>query len=132
MAKKKISSKYSNSTAYRGNDFEEPQVNIGYQYGPNDYKEKMIGRQGVRDYYRDMYELEQRRDQRAFARVQDMENEFYAGVDPLRRKELAAGGMIREDRNAMANMPRQAIHCEFPHAGFYTSNYIDNAVREDE
>lgn len=43
---------------------------------------------------------------------------FMAEVDPRRRGELADGGMVREDRVAMANLPRQAIHCEYPAPGF--------------
>lgn len=61
-----------------------------------------------------------------------MENEFYAGVDPRRKIELAEGGMVREDRNAMANLPRQAIHCEYPQAPFYNSQYIDDTVRGED
>lgn len=39
---------------------------------------------------------------------------FYANVDPRRKQEMMDGEMIREDQNAMANLSRTAIHCEFP------------------
>lgn len=64
---------------------------------------KAISRRQARDQYQMNYELERM----AAA-------SFYAEVDPRRRVDLADGGMVREDRAAMANLPRQAIHCEYP------------------
>lgn len=49
--------------------------------------------------------------------------------DPRRRQELADGGMVREDQAAMANLPRQAIHHEYPRLGYYSSPYIDSLGR---
>jgi len=46
--------------------------------------------------------------------------------DPRRRQELADGGMVREDQAAMANLPRQAVHHEYPRLGYYSSPYIDS------
>lgn len=63
------------------------------------------------------------------ARTRDMMSQYYAGVDPRRRREVAEGGMVREDHNAMANLPRQAIHCEYPDRfGFRQNPYIDDTV----
>lgn len=138
MAKEKRSKEgYVRAKGNRGEDFDEPRMNISYDYRPeNQYtdkaQERSTRRFEVREQYRQMYDLEQRRDQRAFARLQDMNNEFFEGVDPRRREEIADGGMIREDHNSMANLPRQAIHCEYPQAPYYSSNYIDNAFRGTE
>lgn len=38
-----------------------------------------------------------------------MREAFYSNVDPRRKQERIDAGMIREDKNAMANLPRQAI-----------------------
>lgn len=35
--------------------------------------------------------------------------EHYAGADPRRRQEMEDGRMIREDRNAVANLPQHVI-----------------------
>ncbi len=118
----------------RGEELNEPQSSYQYDYRPeNQYtdraQERTIRRHEVRNYYAEMYNNEQRRDQRAFARLKDTENEFYQGVDPRRRKEIADGGMVREDHTAMSNLPRQAIHCEYPGASYYESNYMDTSVR---
>lgn len=50
--------------------------------------------------------------------------------DPRRRQELADGGMVREDERAMANLPRQAIHHEYPRLGYYSTPYIDSLGRK--
>lgn len=118
----------------RGEELNEPNANYQYDYMQQDQytdraQERAIRRHEARAHYDQVYVSEQRRDQRAFERLKDMENEFYAGVDPRRRQELADGGMIREDLKGMANLPRQAIHCEFPQAPFYSSNYIDATER---
>ncbi len=132
MAKDKR--KYVPSKGNRGEDFDEPRRNMLYDYMPQDQydarsQERQKRRDEVRAEYSAMYQLEQRRDQRSFDRTQDMTNEFYAGVDPRRRQEVADGGMIREDRLAMANLPRQAQHHEYPQAGYYATPYIDDIVR---
>jgi hypothetical protein len=64
-------------------------------------------------------------------RTRNQASEYYAGVDPRRRREVADGGMVREDQNAMANLPRQAIHCEYPDRFAFRQNpYIDDTVLE--
>jgi len=136
MANKKNSQeKYDRATRNRGEDFSEPRYPVDYKYQPHnmntplDEQERAISRDESRNVYRKMSVLEQRRDQRDFYRTQDVENEFYAGIDPRRRKELADGGLISEDRNAMANLPRQAVHHEYPQAGYYSTPYLDDTVR---
>lgn len=133
MAKEKKDS-YVRAKGNRGEDFDEPKRNMTYDYMPETAldarsQERQIRRDEVRAEYSAMYQLEQRRDQRTFDRTRDMSNEFYAGVDPRRRQEVADGGMIREDRNAMANLPRQAQHHEYPQAGYYSTPYLDDTVR---
>ena len=125
--------KYSKPTRNRGEDFSEPQ-GMNYDYRPQDQytdraQERAPRRHEIRDEYSSMYRLEQRRSERSFERVREMENEFYAGVDPRRRQELADGGMIREDHLSMANLPRRAIHCEYPQSQYYAAPYLDDSVR---
>jgi len=125
---------YVRAKGNRGEDFDEPRRDMSYDYMPESQyearsQERAIRRDEVRAEYSAMYQLEQRRDQRAFDRTRDMSNEFYAGVDPRRRQEIGDGGMIREDRQAMANLPRKAQHHEYPQAGYYTTPYIDDTIR---
>lgn len=126
---------YKRAIRNRGEDIGYPMPPAqGYDYMPEDQysdrsQQRAIRRHEVRNRYVQMYDLEQERSQRAFDRVRDMENEFFAGVDPRRRRELADGGMVREDHVAMANLPRQAIHCEYPQSPFYASPYIADTLR---
>ncbi len=133
MAKEK-KDLYIRAKGNRGEDFDEPKRAMTYDYMPEAQydiraQERSKRRDEVRSEYSAMYQLEQRRDQRTFDRTQDMSNEFYAGVDPRRRQEVADGGMIREDHAAMANLPRIAQHHEYPQAGYYSSQYLDATVR---
>lgn len=62
-------------------------------------------------------------------RTRNKLSEYYGGVDTRRKREVADGGMIREDNNAMANLPRQAIHCEYPDRfAFQQDPHIDDTV----
>lgn len=118
----------------RGENIGEPSGGP-YQYQPYDSiepygtQERDIRRNEIRDIYENMYRNGERRDQRAFERVKEMSNEFYAGIDPRRRQEIADAGVIREDHNAMANLPRKAIHHEYPQAGYYSTPYLDATRR---
>lgn len=133
MAKK--SEGYRKSIRNRGEDIGYP-LNPGpsYDNAPADqytdkFQERAIRRHEAREVYSRVNELGQERDQRAFSRVESMRNEFYAGIDPRRRQELADGGMIREDQNAMSNLSPVAANYEYPQAGYYSSPYIDGAKR---
>jgi hypothetical protein len=133
MAKTRKDS-YVRAKGNRGEDFDEPRRDMSYDYMPESQyearsQERAIRRDEVRAEYSAMYQLEQRRDQRTFDRTRDLSNEMYAGVDPRRRQEIGDGGMIREDRQAMANLPRQAQHHEYPQAGYYTTPYLDDSIR---
>jgi len=119
----------------RGEDINEPLSYGPYSYQPPSMEtvlpqqERAITRGEARGVYDKMNRLHQQRDQRAFQSIREMENEFYAGVDPRRRQELADAGMVREDHSQMANLPRQAIHHEYPQAGYYSTPYIDDTLR---
>ncbi len=136
MAKKNNSYRdsFESPMRNRGEEFNEPRSNLKYDYRPeNQYtdkaQERAPRRYEIREEYEKMYENEQRRNERAFARTRNMENEFYAGLDPRRRQEMADGGMVREDHQAMSNLPRQAIHCEYPQSYYYQTPYIDDTIR---
>ena len=62
------------------------------------------------------------------ARIKNMQNAFYAGLDPRRRKEVADSGMIQEDHRAMSNLPENFTHTEYPtrKTAFYSDPYIDS------
>ena len=55
--------------------------------------------------------------------MEDLEFTFlnFAGAkqDPRRKQERQDFNMIREDKSAMANLPRKAQHREFPKGGGY-------------
>ena len=125
---------FAKSNRNRGEDIGTPQSKQVYDYRPeNQYtdraQERAVRRHEIRAEYDDVYQLEQERNQRAFERTRELRNEFYGGLDPRRKIEIAEGGMVREDQQAMANLPRQAIHCEYPQAPFYTTPYIDDTRR---
>lgn len=104
--------------------------NIRYDYQPNDRNhERAISRKEIRNAYDQMYRNEQERDQRAFQRIKESDNRFYAGLDPRRRQEVADAGMIFEDHRAMANLSPTAIHRQFPKSPFYSTPYIDDTMR---
>lgn len=101
-----------------------------YKYQPSDpYHERPVSRKEIRERYDQLYKLEQERDQRAYDRVMDAQNRFYAGIDPRRRKEVADAGMVSEDHHAIANLSPQFIHREFPKSRYYATPYIDDDVR---
>lgn len=47
-----------------------------------------------------------------------MYDEYYAGMDPRRRQEMADANMISEDNKAVANLPQNVIMREYPKARF--------------
>jgi len=90
---------------------------------------RQISRRENRDRYEGMLEYSTAYSQENIRRTFLRDNPFYCGVDHLRRKELADGGMVREDQNAMSNLPTQAIHTEYPNRYFANlSPYIDNTA----
>ena len=67
---------------------------------------------------------------RAYDRVEEMYSSFYAGLDPRRRQEAADGGMVKEDKTAMANLSNKPVHREYAPAGYYSSPYLDDSTEE--
>lgn len=122
MAKEKD---FKRSMRNRGEDVGKPDV-AGSRVGP----ERTIRRKEIQNIYKEMHDLVRERDGRSMARVRSMENEFYAGIDPRRRQEIADGGMIEEDNKAMANLSPKARHYEYPKAGYYTSQYLDDMLQD--
>lgn len=64
-------------------------------------------------------------------RSQNMYSAFYGGVDPRRRGEMAAGGMVKEDDTKMSNLSEKFIHREYPQFGYNSSPYIDDTMIKD-
>lgn len=89
---------------------------------------KEISRADSRNEYEVMYNEDRRLNQRDFRRAEDVNYFWWQGVDPRRRIELANGGMVREDRNAMANLPTQAIHTEYPERGINSYGFGTNEL----
>jgi len=87
-----------------------------------------INRDQIRLRYDEIEKREDEYSNRAYARVEDLYNPFYAGLDPRRRQEMADGGMVKEDKRAMANLSQDAVHREYPPSGYYSSPYIDDSV----
>ena len=94
-------------------------------------EERAINRCQVNKVSKNMYKEEMELEHKAYERIENMKSSFYGGLDPRRRQEVSDGGMIEEDPKAMANLPRQARHLEYPSAGFYTTPYIDDIVDND-
>ena len=91
----------------------------------------IISRKENRDRYNALLEYSTAYSNYHIARTFDAASHFYGGIDPLRRKEVAAGGMVREDRHAMANLPQQAIHAEYPDRfAAELSPFIDGTILE--
>lgn len=91
---------------------------------------KPISRDQAMAVHGNMLEKDEERSAFDYERVSSMYSAFYAGLDPRRRTEMAEGGMVKEDKNAMANLSNTPVHMEYPRAGFYTSPYIDDSVEE--
>ena len=103
-------------------------------FEPKKRKARSTSRAIKRDESRKVYaNLEDKGEMRsfmAFDRVEEMYSAFYAGLDPRRKQEMADGGMVKEDRNAMANLSPTPISREYPPAAFWSSPYIDDSVEE--
>lgn len=84
-----------------------------------------IGRNQSMRAYEDTFRDELRREDMKLMRIGFPEDT----CDPRRRQELADGGMVREDRNAMANLSNRAISHEYPRLGYYSTPYIDSLAR---
>jgi len=55
--------------------------------------------------------------------------EHYAGSDAKRTQEAEDGGMIREDRRAIANLPQEVMIKPYPMTGPYMPEDLDDTIR---
>jgi hypothetical protein len=94
---------------------------------PEDENEQVVapGRNQSRKAYEATFRDELHREDMKLSRIPYPEDT----CDPRRRQELADGGMVREDQNAMANLSPRAIHHEYPRLPYYSSPYIYSLAR---
>lgn len=93
-------------------------------------RSRAIDRQEMLNVYGNLEVKSEQYSNRAYDRVEEMYSSFYAGIDPRRRQEVADGGMVKEDRGAMANLSNKPVHREYPPAGYYSNPYLDDSVEE--
>ena len=53
----------------------------------------------------------------------------YAGEESRRREEREEGGMLSEDKNAIANMPQEVMIKMYPKTGPYMPEDLDDTLR---
>ncbi len=53
----------------------------------------------------------------------------YAGMDARRTQEMQDGGMLREDRSKIANMPQEVMFKQYPETGPYIPEMLDDTIR---
>lgn len=94
--------------------------------------ERAIRRVEQDDRYHGMNQKEILRDDLTYKRIRGMMSEFYQGIDPRRREEIADGGIVQEDPKAMANLSEQFIHREVPRFSFWSTPYNDDIMQGDE
>lgn len=94
--------------------------------------EVAISRRKQEERYEGMNEKEIYRNDLTYERIREMRNDFYQGVDPRRREEIANGGMVHEDNRAMSNLPEYFVHREYPRYSFWSSPYNDAIIQKDE
>lgn len=54
--------------------------------------------------------------------------EHYAGPEARRTQEMQDGGMIREDRSAIANLPQNVMMKPYPMTGPYMPEGLDDTI----
>ena len=87
-----------------------------------------ITRKQTRKEYEDFKNIRDEVSVEQLAHMRAMQNAFFGGVDPRRRRELADSGMVHEDHTAMANLSTRPIHREYPKdgTGFVFNPYLDD------
>jgi hypothetical protein len=53
----------------------------------------------------------------------------YEGMMGRRKQEMEDGGMIREDKSAIANLPQEVMMKPYPKTGPYMPEMIDDTIR---
>jgi hypothetical protein len=89
---------------------------------------KALSRKQSKQTDADMQSLQRAQSQDRLLRVRDMRSEFFGGIDPRRKWEVADAGMVQEDENAMSNLSMQFVHTEYPTFAFYANPYSDDTV----
>jgi hypothetical protein len=56
-------------------------------------------------------------------------SEMYVGYDPARKQEMEDGSMIREDHNAVANLPQHVIYHAWRNEPAYMHYHLDDTIR---
>lgn len=51
---------------------------------------------------------------------------YYEGYDDKKRREMTDGSMIHEDRSAIANLPQDVKYHEYPKAGYFVGEYLND------
>jgi hypothetical protein len=54
---------------------------------------------------------------------------YYEGSEGRRTQEMQDGGMIREDRSAIANLPQEVMMKAYPKTGPYMPEDLDDTIR---
>lgn len=54
---------------------------------------------------------------------------MYEGMEGRRTQEMQDGGMIREDRSAIANLPQEVMMKAYPKTGPYMPEDLDDTIR---
>ena len=54
---------------------------------------------------------------------------MYEGMEGRRTQEMQDGGMIREDRSAIANFPQEVMIKAYPKTGPYMPEDLDDTIR---
>jgi hypothetical protein len=54
---------------------------------------------------------------------------YYEGETGRRTQEMQDGGMIREDRMAIANLPQEVMMKPYPKDGMYMPEGLDDTIR---
>lgn len=88
-------------------------------------KGRALNRKNSKQRYRNSDFLSDQYNNRVQEQIMDMRSSFYAGIDPRRAQEMADGGVVQEDSNAIANLSEQFIHAEYPQVGYRTNKYLD-------
>lgn len=89
-----------------------------------------LSRRETRGADSDMQRDARRISERAFYRARQIGGEYYHGLDPRRRQEVADAGMIAEDQRATANLSPIPVIRAFPANNYYGTPYLDDTVEE--
>lgn len=61
--------------------------------------------------------------------MKDRMDESRGMKDPMRRREYEDSMMIREDRNAIANLPQDVKYVQYPQSPYYKQPELNDTIR---